>query len=454
MIRSEAFRCFPLLAGVIASVGIALTGCGHLRVGPLDGTLPQHRNVILLIGDGLGASSLTLARNYHAGAGGRLAFDTLPHTGWCTTHAVQESNPTVPDYVTDSAASATAIATGRKTSNRRVSTEPGSDAPMATILQQARAAGLRTGIVTTSSVADATPAAFVAHINYRWCHGPQMMAECGAFSTMFGGPGSIVEQLVTIRPDVVLGGGEGAFGQPIPAGAYAGQTVLQMASAAGYRVVRDRADLVATTAGEPLLGLFADSDLTPMWQPTRAAFPHDATPTRCVPAARPPREPTLVEMLEAALQHLSPKTADDRGFFLMAEGAMIDKRAHAADACGQIGDTIEFDRAIAAARAFAERTPGTLLIVVGDHDHTPQVVDPVYARVNPGLTTTLQTDEGALMTVAYATSYPGFSQQHTGAQLPIAAYGAGAEKVSGLVDHTDVFRIMSDALGLTEAGPE
>lgn len=434
-----------LLAALWTTCGCApLQGVGRLAAEA------EHRNVILLIGDGLGASSLTVARNYHAGAGGRLAFDALPYSGWCTTYAVREDDPQMPDYVTDSASSATAIATGRKTSNRRVSTAPAGGEPMQTILQRARAAGYRTGIVTTSSVNDATPAAFGAHVNFRWCHGPQMMAECPTFSTAFGGLGSIAEQLVATRPDVLLGGGEAAFLQRIPGGTYAGRSVIEKAAAAGYWIVRDGDELRSSPPDTPLLGLFADGDLTPMWERSRAAFPHDATPIRCREAQRPGREPALVDMLEVALARLSDPTTKSPGFFLMVEGAMIDKRAHAADLCGHIGDTIEFDRAVATARAFAERHPGTLVIVVGDHDHTPQIVDPLYARVNPGITTTVQTNEGATMSVAYATSFTGFSQQHTGAQLPIAAFGPGAEKVRGLVDHTDVYRIMATALGLAE----
>lgn len=453
MRRRGALSVRPF-ARVAVFVGAALlaAGCSGLRLPGSTAAAPT-RNVILLIGDGLGASSLTIARNYHAGAAGRLAFDDLPHSGWCTTYAVQEANPALPDYVTDSAASASAIATGRKTSNRRVSTAPGTGAPVRTILERARDAGYRTGLVTTSSVADATPAAFVAHINYRWCHGPQMMAECGAFAAVSGGPGSIVEQLVASRPDVVLGGGAGAFGQVIPGGPNAGETVLAGAEAAGYRVITDRRQLDMPDTARSLLGLFADGDLTPMWQRTRAGFPHSAVPVRCSDASRPAREPTLVEMLEAALRRLHPEDGSAPGFFLMAEAALIDKRTHAADACGQIGDTVEFDRAIAAARSFAERTPGTLVIVVGDHDHTPQIVDPVYARVNPGITTTLQTNEGAPMTVAYATSFWTFAQQHTGAQLPIAALGPGAQRVTGLVDHGDVFALMVEALGLPPDPP-
>lgn len=419
-------------------------GCAAVR----DAAPPAPRNVILLVGDGLGASALTMARNYHVGAAGRLAIDGLPVSGMCTTWAVHEEDPSRPDYVTDSSSSASAIATGRKTSNRRVSTAPASGEPVATILEQAQRAGYRTGLVSTAHVADATPAAFAAHVNFRWCFDPMSMTACPDFATTFGGPGSIVEQMVATRPDVLFGGGAWSFAQHVAAGPHAGATVLESARARGFRVVDDAAALPGLQPGGPVLGLFAADNFVPVWAGEKASFPPGPA-GRCRPAAVPAVQPSLVAMLETALRLLGDGAGP--GFFLMAEAAMIDKQAHAADACGQIGETIEFDRAVAAARAFAERHPGTLLVVVGDHDHTPQIVDPKYAAVGPGITVTLETDDGAPMTIAYATSFFHLKQQHTGAQLPVFALGPGAEALDGLVDHTDVYRVMARHLGVAAA---
>ncbi len=436
------------LAASILLLATLAQGCTALRWSAPDEHRQPTPNVILLIADGLGAPGLTMARNYHVGANGRLAIDRLPVHGWCTTHAVREDDPARPDYVTDSAASATAIATGRKTSNRRLATEPQTDAAIPTILEQARDAGLRTGLVSTASLADATPAAFAAHVNYRWCYDPAMMAGCPTFTKMSGGLGSIVEQLVDARPDVLLGGGMGSFRQRIAAGPDAGRRVVEAARAAGYRVVDSADELGGLEPGAPVLGLFADGNLAPAWKPSLASFPPGEA-ERCEPGNRPPRQPSFTAMLEAALRHLEPAAADRApGFFLMAEAAMIDKQAHVADACGQIGDTVEFDEGVALARAFAERHPGTLLIVVGDHDHTPQIVDPAYAEYSPGITTTLTTFDGSPMTIAYATSFFGLRQQHTGSQLPLVAMGPGAERLGGLVDHADLYHLMREHLGL------
>lgn len=95
--------------------------------------------------DGMGDSEITVARNYHVGASGRLALDRLPFTGAYTTSSIQDANPTLPDYVPDSAATGTAWATDSKTSNGRVSTTAGTDIDLPTILELAQRAGFAQG---------------------------------------------------------------------------------------------------------------------------------------------------------------------------------------------------------------------------------------------------------------------------------------------------------------------
>lgn len=440
-------------AGVTLALAALVAGCAAHRSGhgkAPGGTPDGRRNVLLLVGDGMGATAVTMARSYEVGAAGRLEIDRLPVFGQCTTYAVSEDEPGRPDLVTDSASSATALATGHKTSNRRLSTAPGSGEILPTILERARAAGFRTGLVSTATLADATPAAFAAHIDYRWCWDPATIAACPSYNPVFGGPGSIVEQMVATHPDVLLGGGAASFAERIAAGPGAGGTVLDAAMAAGYRVITKSGELATLEPGESVLGLFARENFVPRWTGEAAGFP-PGKPGRCEASVVPDDQPELAAMLSAALRVLSADAADGesrRGFFLMAEGAMIDKQAHGADACGQIGETIAFDQAVAVARDFAARNPGTLLIVVGDHDHAAQIVDTAYAAVNPGATTTLRTVDGAAMTVAYATSARGIKQQHTGVQIPIYAFGPGSGALGGLVDHTDVHRVMAEWLGV------
>ena len=130
------------------------------------------RNVILLIGDGMGDSEITIARNYEVGAGGQLVMDKLPFKGAVTTYSVEESDPSLPNYVPDSASTGTAWSTGEKTSNGRISTTPSTDQDLKTILEIVEENGLYTGIVTTSELTDATPAVQAYHVSDRDCQGP------------------------------------------------------------------------------------------------------------------------------------------------------------------------------------------------------------------------------------------------------------------------------------------
>jgi alkaline phosphatase/streptomycin-6-phosphatase len=421
------------------------------------------RNVILLIGDGLGDSEITIARNYHAGAAGRLALDRLPVTGTLTTYTVQEADPTRPDYVGDSAATATAWATGHKTSNQRLATAPGSGTVLPTILELAQAGGLATGSVTTAELTDATPAALAAHVNHRSCQGPANMAACPAFRTSAGGLGSIAEQTVNHRIDVLLGGGRQRFAQTIDGGRFAGQTVVQSAIAQGYTVVSDATELDAlasqgATVPRRVLGLFTPGNMTLEWTGQPAAPFPGSGPQRCTEGRRPPGEPELATIARAALALLNRSDRTDTsspGFFLQIEGASIDKRNHAADPCGQIGETIAFDAAVAVALDYAARHPDTLVIVTGDHAHSSQIIPaPEPADHSPGVFSTLLTADGVPMTVAYATNLPGRSQEHTGTQIRVAAHGPGAALLAGVHDQTDLFRVMATALGLAPAASE
>jgi len=410
----------------------------------IDGSHAKH--VILFLGDGMGDSEITLARNYHVGAAGRLALDTLPFTGTYTTYALQEAHPTLPDYVTDSAASATAWATGFKTSNGRLSTSARTDQPLKTIIELAQEKGLATGSVTTAELTDATPAALASHVNNRSCQGPADMAPCPRYKKSAGGLGSIAEQAIDHHVDVLLGGGRQRFEQVIDGGAAAGQTVLQSAIAQGYAVAGNAADLDAAQPGTKLLGLFALGNMSLEWhgEPARP-FPGSG-PQRCVEDQRPQTEPSLAAMTRKALTLLA---ARHRSFFLQVEGAAIDKRDHAADPCGQIGETVAFDAAVSVGLDFARAHPDTLIVVTADHAHTSQIVPPPsQTDHSPGSFSTLVTADGANMTVSYATNLPGRMGEHTGTQVRIAAQGPQAANVVGVTDQTQLFDTMARALSL------
>jgi alkaline phosphatase len=234
----------------------------QVRVDIIDG---PARNVILFIGDGMGDSEITIARNYEKGAAGELNMDALPMTGSYTTYAVQKGT-NVPDYVTDSAASGTAWATGVKTYYNAVGVDS-YGAAHENIIEAAKKNGLTTGDVTTSEIQDATPAVQESHVALRSCYGPtQTTANCPADAKENGGRGSISEQLLDTRADVTLGGGSTSFTQTATAGTYAGQTLLAQATARGYALVNDQAGLSAVAnLTKPVLGLFATGNMSTIW---------------------------------------------------------------------------------------------------------------------------------------------------------------------------------------------
>ena len=136
--------------------------------------------------------------------------------------------------------------------------------------------------------------------------------------------------------------------------------------------------------------------------------------------ARTASVPTLSEMTEKAIDLLK---TNKNGFFLQVEGASIDKQDHAANPCGQIGETVDLDEAVQKALEFARKDGNTLVIVTADHAHASQII-PNETKA-PGLTESLVTKDDAVMTVSYGNSDEE-AQEHTGAQLRIAAYGPHA----------------------------
>lgn len=406
------------------------------------------KNVILLIGDGMGDSEITAARNYAEGAGGYFkGIDALPLTGQYTHYSLDKKTHK-PDYVTDSAASATAWATGVKTYNGALGVDVnGKDQP--TLLEIAKTAGKATGNVSTAELQDATPAALVSHVTSRKCYGPEETSEkCAANALENGGRGSITEQLLKTRAAVTLGGGAKSFNQLAKSGEWQGKSLKDQAAAQGYQWVSNADELQAVTLAnqqKPLLGLFADGNMPVRWLGPKASY-HGNLDKPAVTCennpARTAATPTLAAMTEKAIALLKD---NPNGFFLQVEGASIDKQDHAANPCGQIGETVDLDEAVQKALAFARADGNTLVIVTADHAHSSQIV--AADAKAPGLTQTLTTKDGAPMTLSYGNSEEE-SQGHTGTQLRVAAYGPHAANVVGLTDQTDLFFTMRDAMGI------
>ncbi|MGP5929981.1 alkaline phosphatase [Corynebacterium glyciniphilum] len=431
------------------------------------------KNVILLIGDGMGDSEITAARNYAEGAAGSFkGIDALPVTGQYTHYSLNEDG--TPNYVTDSAASGTAWATGTKSYNGAIGVDIHGEAQQ-NLIEKAKAAGLATGNVSTAEIQDATPAVQAAHVAQRKCYGPEDGEKCGDDLLDKGGKGSISEQYLESRADVTLGGGAESFAQTAKTGEWKDKTLLEQAEERGYQLPTTASELDALTEANqdsPVLGLFSDGNMPVRWEGDTAEKEGYLKPAQeCTDnPERTDDIPKLASMTSKAIDLLSNNDdGKENGFFLQVEGASIDKEDHAANPCGQIGETVDLDEAVQEAVKFAEEDGETLVLVTADHAHTSQIVGGVSeddikdiaedkgisieearATVYPGLSRNLITRDGSEMTIAYATSdnVDTQDQGHTGTQLRIAAYGPSAANVSGLTDQTDLHFTIADALGL------
>ncbi|PHM37130.1 alkaline phosphatase [Xenorhabdus innexi] len=408
----------------------------------------KAKNVILFIGDGMGDSEITLARNYAQGAGGFFkGIDALPFTGQYTHYSLDKETKK-PDYVTDSAASATAWTTGTKTYNGALGIDVFGK-PHQTLLELAKKNGKATGNVTTAEIQDATPAALYAHITNRKCYGPQETLEkCPTDAVENGGKGSITEQLLVARAEVTLGGGAKSFEQQ--SAHNNAKTLKQQALEQGYQWVTDLNSLnniKEANQKKPLLGIFNRGNMDVIWQGPKAVYQGNLNeaPVKCrINAKRNSDEPTLGQLTEKAIDLLK---TNKNGFFLQVESASIDKQDHEANPCAQIGETVALDDAVQAALTFARQHKDTLVIVTADHAHSSQIV--ANDVKSPGLTRSLITKDGAVITVNYGNSEKG-KQNHTGTQLRVAAYGPYSANVVGLTDQTDLFFTIRDAMELKQ----
>ena len=449
----------------------------------------KAKNVILFIGDGMGDSEITIARDYLYGPGGSFeGLDKIGQpgatsaketgTGQYTTYATGDGSGRRNQVtaVTDSAASGSGWATGTKTYNNAVSVDNNFN-PQMNLIELAKAKGLATGNVTTAEIQDATPAVLESHSTQRSCYGPQGKTDGSSDDSakrcdvvqlkQNGGIGSISEQLLDTRADVTFGGGSKYFNQTAQAGEYQGMTLKDQAKARGYQYVEDPAQLGSLSEADqssPVLGLFAAGNLPTQYNESKTydgktaqeialKGQQDGNASLQTCTANPDwlgnKGASLADMTNKAIDLLSAnKNGKDNGYFLQVEGASIDKQDHNANACGQIGETDDLDKAISAALKKVDLS-NTLIIVTADHAHTSQLASWPFMYT---LNTPLRAKDGTAMYVMYGTaSSQNGSQSHTGTQLRIAASGPGASRVDGLTDQTDNFFTIAKTLGLASS---
>lgn len=328
----------------------------------------RARHVLLFLGDGLGAAVRTAARivaggQQHGRSLAPLAMDTMPVTGLSMTSALNAA-------ITDSAPGMSAIATGHKANNNQVGVYPDNtpdtfDNPrveyIGELLRRTRGAGFSVGIVTTADVTDATPAANAVHTSNR--------------DARFDIAARLFDERATSGVRVLLGGGSSNF-YPDGAGGQRqdGRALAQAFADDGFDVLRTATDVRARLNGPPpqaLLGLFHPRHMTVAFDKVGAGRYSRELALERNAALRD--QPMLDDMTRAALRTLDAHSKD--GFYLMVEGASIDKQEHEQDAERVIWDAIEFDHAVRVGLEFAQRTNSdadpdndTLVLVTADHE--------------------------------------------------------------------------------------
>ncbi|MBL0608923.1 alkaline phosphatase [Aeromonas jandaei] len=392
------------MAGVAVMMGAALVaGCNLENNSQENKPGSGARNVIFFLGDGMGLNTLTAARIYGIGEEGSLTIDTLPETAFIKTFSHDSQ-------VTDSAPSMSAYMTGVKSNNGVISMDSNATQesncsksagkPATTLLELAKAAGRGTGVVTTTRVTHATPAATYAHLCNR-----DLEADIAA-QLVPGGAGynSALKEGV----DVVLGGGSSFFLPKADKGKREdGRNLISEMKAKGYQFASNLDELNKAEAGKPLLGLFGASHMK-----------YDLD--------RPASEPSLAQMTLAAIKQLKEKK---QGYFLMVEGGRIDHALHDTNAKRALQDTLAFDNAIKATLDEVKKTDpelkNTLIVVTADHDHT--LVLNGYAK-RTGKTTA--DNPGVLGLVKnYETGEP--SKDADGMPYTIIGFGNGYNRVDG-----------------------
>jgi len=313
----------------------------------------KAKNIIFLLGDGLSVAHRTGARIMSKGmtegkANGRLHMDDLDRMAFIGTSATDA-------IATDSANTMSAYMTGHKTAVNALGVyadrTPNSfdDPKVETIAEALRRTTKKSiGVVSLAELEDATPAAVVAHTRKR------------------ADKAEIVGMFYDVKPDVVLGGGSAYFlGKDVPGSKRKDdKDYIKLFKEAGYALATDKTELEAASGNNTgkLLGLFHTGNMDTILD---RQFLKKGT------VGKFPNQPGLMDMTKAALEQLS-KNPD--GFFLMVEGASIDKMSHPMDWDRALYETIEFDQTIGLAREFAAKNPDTLIVVTGDHAHGVSII--------------------------------------------------------------------------------
>ena len=346
----------------------------HVILQPDEDQLRVAENIILLIGDGMGLSQITAGMYLNEN---ETVFERFPIIGLQKSYSGD-------NLVTDSAAGATAFASGVKTYNGAVGVDMDGK-PVRTILEEVEEKGMKTGLVTSSSIVHATPAAFIAHAKNRKDYE------------------TIAADFLNTDIDFFVGGGKAYFDRRTD-----GRDLYKELVRKGY--------FVSDYFREPLEEI--DMPKTKKF----AYFTADKEPLSFSQG-----RDYLREASKRAMDYLD-RTSNDEGFFLMIEGAQIDWGGHANDPDYVLSELKEFEGVIADALDFAREKGNTLVIVTADHETGGFAINPesTMEKLNIEFTT-----EG-----------------HTATMIPVFAYGPGSPLFSGMYENTSIYFKMKQVFGL------
>ncbi len=352
-----------ILLFLIFHVSNACNNSVHPSVKTLVLPHPLPKNIILMIGDGMGLGQITagLYKN-----GNQLELERLPYIGLQKTYSAN-------NLITDSAAGATAFSTGYKTYNGAIAVDQDS-IPLPTIVEQAEKKGLTTGIVVTSTIVHATPAAFFAH-NVSRDHYEEIALD-----------------LLDANVDIFIGGGKRYFDKRRSDN----RNLVQELTDKNYHCFDlINGNLPNISNYQKNIGIFTD----------------DSDPATAMDGRT-----YLAPATTLALDFL--KNHKENGFFLMVEGSQIDWGGHANDVSYILTEMIDFDQTIGKVMDFAEKDGETLVIVTADHE---------TGGFSVNLGSSMDTIVGVFNTAS-----------HTADLVPVFAYGPGAELFSGIYENTDI----------------
>jgi alkaline phosphatase len=440
------------MVAAVTLFSAACTATKQQDMGDVQTNVTTPKNIIMVISDGMGPAYTTAYRLYKDDPNTPMveltAFDPFL-VGTARTYPASVSG-----YITDSAASATALSAGIKTYNGAIGLDVDKN-PLESVLQRAKKVGKKTGVAVTSQIVHATPAAYVAHNESR--NNYNEIAD------------SFLDDRINNKnvADVMLGGGWSYFIRD-------DRNLVSEFKALGYQYADSYTDLLALPKGRPTLGLFADKGLS-----------------KALDDTNPHRLSVLTESAISQLENVN-------GYFLLVEASQVDWAGHANDIASAMGEMEDLEQTIKLLKNYVDMHPDTLVVLTADHSTggltigadgdyrwSPEFIQNMKASVTvmsekitdeedmalfvedmfgfalngdeKNLISGMSSDmkpaerESVLKSILDKRTNTGWTTSgHTGVDVEVYAFGLGSQAFAGNLNNTDIAKKMFEFLGDTE----